>query len=159
MRELVLDNSILSRFKDGTIDLALVEESSSEVQYYVPSTQHIEFLDDFDNLREDLQDSIQTVLNTLEPELLNLESAPFGSSPFGHGPFGGGDSKHYEEILNRMPEDDTNSNWDALGAETAINCGLTFVTQDSDLQDALKDYSPDNLMTFEQYRELLETYE
>ena len=96
---LVLDNTVLGDLKRDECHFKAAMNASAKIQYYVPVTQELEFFRNIDHIPEPVQDSIQEVAEALDPELLRLDSAPWGVAPFGAGPFGGSDSPHYGEIL------------------------------------------------------------
>lgn len=154
-RDLVLDTNTLSEIREGNIDLTCAKEL--DVDYYVPVTQELEFLDGIDDLSDELRDSIQEVLENLDPEEVKLDSAPYGTVPHGHGPFGTV-SDTFKDLLERMNDIDEheNNSWDVLGAETAISRDMEFVTRDGALQKVLQDYSPEHLLRYEEYRQLVE---
>lgn len=153
-RDLVLDTTTLSDIKNGDIDVSVA--AAADVDYYIPVTQELEFLDGIDDLDEDLRESIYEVLEELQPERIELESAPFGDVPFGHGPFGN-TSDTYDQLLAALDDHDKDDNnrWDALGAETAIKQDMEFVTRDSNLQDVLADYSEKHLLRYEEYKQFV----
>lgn len=154
-RDLLLDTNTLSEIKNGDIDIN--QAKNANVNYYIPPTQKLEFLDGVDELPEELRDSIVEVIDELEPEEVQLDSAPYGKVPFGHGPFGRV-SETYKELLDRLDEikEHENNSWDVLGAETAISRDMEFVTNDGALQEALSEYSEDHLLCYNDYKSLVE---
>ncbi|MFC4989403.1 hypothetical protein [Saliphagus infecundisoli] len=84
-RNLVLDTNTLSEIKNGDIDINKAKEA--DVDYYIPPTQKLEFLDDVEELPEELRNSIHEVIDELEPKEVKLDSAPYGKVPFGRGPY------------------------------------------------------------------------
>jgi hypothetical protein len=101
---------------------ALTDAKKANADYYVPVTQEFEFLDGLENISADIRASVLEVLEELNPEQIELNSAPYGVAPFGHGPFGEV-SDAYKELLDSMNglEEHRNNSWDVLGAETAIS--------------------------------------
>lgn len=154
-RDLVLDTNTLSEIKNGDIELTQAKEA--DVNYYIPVTQELEFLDGVDDLSKELRESILEVLEELEPEQVELDSAPFGRVPYGHGPYGKV-TEVYKELIEQMDnvDKDENNSWDVLGAETAISRDLEFVTRDGTLQDVLEDYSEEHLLRYEDYKQFVE---
>lgn len=154
-RKLVLDTDTLSNIRTG--DIKLQNAITADVDYYVPATQELEFLDGVDDLSDELRESILEVLGELNPERVELDSAPYGVGPYGHGPYGVV-TEHYEELMSLMNqiEEHPNNPWDVLGAETAISRDMEFVTRDNTLQQALREYSEEHLLTYDEFKALVE---
>lgn len=161
VREFVLDNNILSylkpNYEDDEDKLPLSALESSDSTYYVVEIQKKEFTRgwDEDDFPTEIQEDIERVLDSIELPAKKIDTIRYGEAGYGMGPYGGGDSNHFDEILDRMEEVDRNSKWDALGAESAINRGMTFVTNDCDLYEAVQDYSPENIMWYSDFRNFL----
>ena len=154
-RQLILDTNTLSLLKRGDVDLTKAKKA--DIEYYVPVTQELEFLEGVDGLSKDLREAIHQVLDELDVEEVELDSAPFGVGPFGRGPFGKV-SENYQHIKSELDElsEHENNAWDALGAETAISRDMEFVTQDTNLQKVLDDFSQEHLLRYNKYKKMIE---
>lgn len=154
-RELILDTDTLSQIKRGDIDLSAAAKADAD--YYIPVTQEVEFLRDFDDLDEDLRESIREVLEELDPEKILLDSGPYQQAPYGQAAYGT-TTEHFDELLDKMNElkEEENNVFDILGAETAIVRDVEFVTRDGNLQEVLEDYSEEHLLPYEEYKRFVE---